>query len=975
MKTRQRPAHTLAPVTSAPHAASMDGGSPQKAVHESVPRIGPPLVPDAGALLMRLLVVLWALLALFLLDKLSVLFADYWFFQSIGQEEVFWTNFRTGAVLYVVAAVVGFAGVAAAAFTNPVGPRARRFAVNAGLMLGLLGGYFLSRRFADYLLTMGGTGFGETDPVFGRDIGFYVFTLPSVWTTITWALTAVGAGLVFAIVYAYLGRREPQTGYGRSSPAVPAPNPAPEMRKMWRVLGHASSPLTLVAFVLFALLTATAVWFRRYDVLLKDNTDSAVFTGASYVDVTGLFSTVNYYAVTAFVIVGLACGIAYILALLRRVVRGADVPDWTRKARLAAIVVLVLVAADFSFRIGIFVREAVAVSPNEPVIQLEYIRRHIDATLAAYELDDLEIVPFVPNGPGDPIPTADELLATPTLVNAPLWPGFVSRLEQLVDPQHAERVLLTGGDPIVYAPTLEIFQQQQKLRTYYDFLDLDAVRYVLDGETRMFASAVREIPLIEPKPWLAWWGQRFMLFTHGYGLVLTPVGKVTGDGEPPYAVRDIPGQTERPEFDLVNPSVYYGEGAGSLAYSNVRQMMEFDFPTDEGRAEVTLAPDVNAGVPINSLLKRLVFGWKSGQFFDILFSRLIGDETRVHYYRMPLDRVSRIAPFLYLDSDPWAVAVDGGITWVMNGITTSDRYPYSQLDWIGDMSDERGPTPTDWEKVNYVRDAVKITIDAYSGNVQLYKFADEPIIDTWAGIYPTLFRAKEKIPAQVQEHLQYPVQLFHLKFDNIYNIYHMKDPMTFFNMEDMWDDSDEVLGPMLDEGKAITFSIEPYHWVARTGSPLPRASGRRAQFALSMVFTPENALNLRAIPVMYMDGEDYGRTVVLQVPKGHFAYGPEQADAAIDQTPEISRQFDWWNRQGMDVIRGHTTTLVIDHEVLFVEPIFLRSKQNPLTQLKQVCVVFRGKAAMAPTLDEALRAAIRTHEEATEGEGEPDFLK
>jgi uncharacterized membrane protein (UPF0182 family) len=924
--------------------------------HADVPRVGPPLVPDVGIMTMRFLVLLWVLLGLFLLDKATILLADYWFFQSVGLDEVFWTNFWTGAVLYAVALGVGFVGVAAAGFTNPVSPRARRFAVNAGLMLGLLGGYFLSRRFADYLLTIGGKDFGEVDPVFGHDIGFYVFTLPSVWTTIAWALSAVGAGLVFAVAYAYLGRRE---------------GPAPKIRRLWRVVGHVSSPLTLVAFVVFALLVATAVWFSRYDVLLRDNSQSAVFTGASYVDITGLLSTVNYYTVTAFVIAGVAGGITYILHLLRKAARGAAEPGWTRKVRLVGLTALALLAADFSFRIGILVREVVAVSPNEPVIQLEYIQRHINATLAAYDLDDLEIEPFIPNGPGDPIEPVDQLLASPTLANAPLWPGFVSRLERLVDPQHATRVLLTEGDATVYAPALEIFQQQQKLRTYYDFLDLDAVRYRIDGETKMFASAVREIPLIEPQPWLAWWGQRFMLFTHGYGLVLTPVGGITPEGEPPYAVRDIPGRTDRPELDLENPSVYYGEGAGSLAYSNVRRMTEFDFPTDEGRAEVILPADVNAGVPINSLLKRLVFGWQSGQFFDILFSKLIGDETRVHYYRMPLDRVGRVASFLYLDSDPWAVAVDGGITWIVNGITTSDRYPYSQLDWIGDKSDERAPIPTDWARMNYARDAVKITIDAYTGDVRLYKFADEPIVDTWARIYPTLFHSRAEIPPQVAEHLQYPVQLFHLQFDNIYNIYHMKDPMTFFNMEDMWDDSDEVLGPMLDEGKAITFSIEPYHWVARTGSPLRRATGRRAQFVLSMVFTPENALNLRAIPVVYMDGEDYGRIIVLQVPKGHYSYGPEQADAAIDQTPEISRQFDWWNRQGMDVIRGHTTTLVIDREVLFVEPIFLRSKQNPVTQLKQVCVVFRGKAGMAPTLEEALRRAIEAH-----GEREiPAFLR
>ncbi len=925
-----------------------DSRRPDSSIHgpESLPHVGPPLVPDPGRLLMGCVVLLWVGIGGFLLDQLSILLADLWFFESVGQEAVFWTNFWTGAVLFGVAGVVGFVGVAAAAYTNPVGPRAKRFALNAGLMLGVMGGFFLSRRYADFLLTIGGTEFNEVDPVFGLDIGFYVFTLPSVWTTIWWALSAIGAGLVFAIVYAYLGRREASE---------------PGLARLWQLLGHISSPLTLLAFLLFSLVVAVGVWFFRFDVLLRDNSASAVFTGASYVDVTGLLSTVNYYAVTAFVIVGVAVGVAYILHFLRGAARGEPREGWNRKVRLAGVVVLALVAGDFLFRVGVLVREVVFVSPNEPVIQLPYIGRHIDATRVAFGLEELEITSFVPNAPGDPLPNPDSLLATPTLANAPLWPGFVSRLERLVDPQHADRVLLTGGDITVYAPTMEIFRQQQQLRTYYDFLDVDPVRYRLDGETRMFASAVREIPLVEPQPWLAWWGQQFVLFTHGYGLVLAPMGEVTSEGEPLYAVRDIPGRTERPELDLQNPSVYYGEGAGSMAYSNVRNMKEFDFPTDEGRAEVILPPDVNAGVHMNSLLKRLVFGWQSGQFWDILFSRLIGDETRGHYYRMPLDRVSRIAPFLYLDSDPWAVAVDGAIRRLLTGSTYTDLDPYSYREWLGDKSDERAPIPTDWEQVNYVRDAVKVVLDAYTGQVRLYKFADEPIINSWESIYPTLFASKEEIPSGVQSHLQYPVHLFHLQFDDVYILYHMKDPMTFFNMEDMWDDADEVLGPMLDGGKAITFSIEPFHWIAGTGSSLPRAEGPQAQFAMSAVFTPEGALNLRAIPTVYMDGEDYGRIVVLQVPKGHYSYGPEQADAAIDQNPEISRMFAWWNRQGMDVIRGHTTTLIIDGEVLFVEPIFLRSMQNPVTQLKQVCVVFRGKAAMAPTLEEALRAAMEGH--------------
>ena len=187
-------------------------------------------------------------------------------------------------------------------------------------------------------------------------------------------------------------------------------------------------------------------------------------------------------------------------------------------------------------------------------------------------------------------------------------------------------------------------------------------------------------------------------------------------------------------------------------------------------------------------------------------------------------------------------------------------------------------------------------------------------------------------------------------------LYHMKDPMTFFNMEDVWDDADEVLGPVLDQGKAITFSVEPYHLIAE-----PRVDGganQQPQFAMAMVFTNEKAVNLRSIPIVYQDGTDYGRIEVLQVPKDHFYLGPEQADAAIDQNPDISQQIMLWNRRGADVIRGHTTALVIGNEVIYVEPIFLRSQQNAVTQLKRVVVVFRGRARMGRTLEEALRQAV-----------------
>ena len=213
----------------------------------------------------------------------------------------------------------------------------------------------------------------------------------------------------------------------------------------------------------------------------------------------------------------------------------------------------------------------------------------------AYGLDKVQEIDFVPNGPGDPVPSADALLSSPTLKNAPLWPGFTSYLERWLDKQHAQRILQTQGNHMVYGPTLELFQQQQKLRTYYNFLGVDSVRYPIGGETRMFVSAVRETPLFEPVPWLAYWGQRFMLFTHGFGLVMAPAAETNGEGEPNFVSREIPIQAEWPEIAVRNPRVYYGEGSATMAFSNVDRMKELDYPTEQDRAEIVLPAEVTGG--------------------------------------------------------------------------------------------------------------------------------------------------------------------------------------------------------------------------------------------------------------------------------------------------------------------------------------------------------------------------------------------
>jgi uncharacterized membrane protein (UPF0182 family) len=261
-----------------------------------------------------------------------------------------------------------------------------------------------------------------------------------------------------------------------------------------------------------------------------------------------------------------------------------------------------------------------------------------------------------------------------------------------------------------------------------------------------------------------------------------------------------------------------------------------------------------------------------------------------------------------------------------------------------------------------VQDSVKATVDAFTGQTNLYKWKDEPVIDTWADIYPDLFKGKDEMPARLADQVQYPPQLMHIQFDDTWIYTHMKDPLTHFSQEDLFDDGDEVKGPLIDglEGAPLAFSIEPYYWMAGTGgdSPLPASAAGDHQFAMSTIFTPESAPNLRSIITAYQDGEDYGRLNMAVIPKGEYHPGPAQADAAIDQDPFISQQIGFWTRRGLEVIRGHTTPLIVGKEIFYVEPLFVRSVQNPIPQLLRVMVVFRGDAYMSTTFQGALREAI-----------------
>jgi uncharacterized membrane protein (UPF0182 family) len=443
----------------------------EDALGTQVPAATPPLAPEPARLWWRAVILSWVLLGFFLLDRLCLLLMDYWLLESLGFEGVFWTNFGTGAVLFA-AGLASSAAVIGPAFAYDVGKTVRKIVVNVALFWGVVSGYLLSLRYVEFLMAAG-QDFGQVDPVFGNDLGFYVFTVPPIWTA--WWFLFIGTSLALSswIFCAYVAHGETAARDGMT-----------RVGRFWGVVGTRGTRITLG---ILAFLAACGWWLGRYDLLTADNSGSSVFSGASYVDVVGPFSTVYAYHVTALITLAVAALLIVILGRVHgKVVRGeAEPPTGRWTTRKLGLAVVLLLCADFGFMAAVGLRQMVFVAPNEPVVQLPYIQRHIDATRSAYNLGNVETVNFIPKDVGDPLPDADALLESPVFRNAPLWPGFCSYLEDLVDIQHQDRILLTDGDNMVYGPLLEIFRQQQKLRAYYNFLDMDTIRVAVDGEPTM----------------------------------------------------------------------------------------------------------------------------------------------------------------------------------------------------------------------------------------------------------------------------------------------------------------------------------------------------------------------------------------------------------------------------------------------------------------------------------------------------------
>ncbi len=834
------------------------------------------------------------LVTFLVLGSIVNLVVDLLWFESLGYYTVFRTSLLARVLVRAVAGLFMLAfffvnlRLAAGSFGS-IRRRISNIEIHEEIparylnLMALAGAAFLALLFSaaiggswlDVLTWWHRRSFGLAEPLFGNDVGFYVFVLPFYRLVQSMLfLLVISVLVVLAIVYVTSGGLE-----------------ITENRLRFR-----DGPLRhMVANV--ALLFLILAWGYRLDLLDLVYSDRGVAYGASYADVHA--QVLGYRVLTAISLAGFG---VMIYDLFRR----------RYSLTLTAVGALVLGAIALK---GLYpgAVQQFEVEPNEVVKESPYIARNIAYTRLAFELETIEERPF--DYRGEPLEGTlsgeDE-----TLRNIRLWD---------------------------WQPLLDTYSQLQKLRLYYEFEDVDVDRYRLGGRLRQVMLAAREMDVGELAANVQTWQNQHLIFTHGYGLVMSPVNEVTPEGLPVFYLRDIPPASPdslASELAVTRPEIYFGERTTNYVLAATRGQ-EFDYPA--GDQNIYASYEGDGGMAVDALWRRALFGWYLGSL-KLLLTDAIVPESRLLLFRQIRQRVERIAPFLEYDGDPYLVLLDGRLLWVLDAYTASDRYPYSEPVRL------TGRPP-----INYIRNSVKVVIDAYHGSVTFYAWDEtDPILQVYASIFPDLFEPVSSMPAGLPEHLRYPEDLFTIQAE-VLRSYHMQDPRVFYNREDMWNLPNEIY-----QGQAT--QMLPYYVLLR----LP--DDAEATFQLVLPFTPTRRDNMIALLAAKSDPGNYGRRVIYEFPKDRLVFGPMQIEARIDQDPVISERITLWSQQGSSVIRGNLMVIPIGRSVLYVEPLYLQAQQGRLPELRRVIAAFGSRIVMEPTLEDAMRALIGP---GVEGPGPP----
>ncbi len=830
------------------------------------------------------------LLLLVLAPALIRLYADVLWFQEIGFSRVLGTELATRAGLFAAVALLAFGFLYSNARIaqrgrayRPIllhGPEAPprdlselvwRVTVPIALVIAVVLGLSAMSGWLTVLRALHGVPFATADPIFGRDVAYYVFSLPLV-AAVLGLLFSLGALSLLLAAGAYWLRRD----------LVLAPD------GRLRVEPAAGRHLAALGAFLF-LLTAAGIWLVRLPELLYSTTGPLV--GASYTDLHASRPGLHVSAIAAIV----SAAVLVVFAVRRRAVRGAVVA--VAGFALVSLLGRVVVPAAV---------QRLVVAPTELTREAPSLRHHIELTRRAWGLDRVESREL--SGAAR-ITLADVRANATTIENVRLWD---------------------------VEPLLQTFGQLQEIRTYYDFISVDDDRYWIDGRYRQVLLSPRELnPASLPTRTFI---NEHLTFTHGMGLTLAPVNLTTAEGLPVLFIRDLPPRSTV-DLRVTRPQIYYGELTDTHVFVHTRQK-EFDYPA--GDANVFTRYRGAGGVRVGSAFRRSLLATYLGSS-KVLLSGDITGESRVLYHRNVAARAQKALPFLRFDPDPYLIIrANGTLVWMLDAYTSSDRYPYAaRLD----------------DGTSYLRNSVKVVVDAYDGTVTPY-VADpaDPIVRTYRRVFPGILRDLAAMPADVRAHIRYPGELYRTQM-GLYTIYHMDDPEELYHREDQWQ-----VPTMQQRDREVPF-------MRRIIMRLPQEE--REEYIYMTPFTPRQKDNLTAWVVARSDGAHYGKLVEYRFPRQSLVFGPRQIVNRINQDTEISRQLSLWDQRGSEVIRGELMVIPIQEALVYVQPIFLRAEGGRIPEMKRVVVAYENRVAMEETLEEGLGRIFGTAPPGPAGPAEP----
>ena len=883
------------------------------------------------------------LAVLFLFAKqIAQVYTDWLWFREVGYTGVFWIRFLAKVVVGIVmgilfASLISVNLVLAQRFMTwrrwrhlPstwgwqllawIETGFRWFVIAVALAFGVIAGTAAAKKWDLVLLFWFAAPMGETDPIFRKDLSFFLFKLPFwrfIYGYILWAgILTLGLTAAYYAFHAVadlaLSGRYPST-----------------LRSQIRALMSYATPLirahllVLVAILLFV----GAFHFRlsMFELLYGKVGDEAVW-GAGFTDLK-----IRLPALWVLTIVFIIGGLLVLANVW-----------WRPPLRAGIVLASVFVVAWLAGNLLPSLVQRYVVKPNELTMEKPYLRHNIIMTRLAYGLHRLKDIryPFKGDLTPEVLERNKDLLAS-----VRLWD---------------------------YRPLRDTLQQLQSIRAYYQFADVDVDRYVVGGVYRQVMIAARELNIEALRPT---WYTRHFLWTHGFGVVVTPVNEIEEEGMPVLWVKDIPPQTKLREFEIKEPRIYFGELTDDYVIVRTK-VQEFDYPregagegTEEGSGMARTTYKGKGGSPIGNYLNRLAFALRLNDP-NLLLPNPITRESKILWRRNIHERMRTLAPFLIYDPDPYIVIADGRLFWICDAYTYSSNFPYSEPYDLEQTVSIGNKQFRERFSFNYIRNSVKVVIDAYHGTTHFY-IADEtdPVIKTYARIFPRLFRPLSEMPKSLQKHLRYPVTYYRIQAEKLC-LYHITDPEQFYQREDLWRIAQEVYETQKQE-------VEPYYVMMRMPTGKTHDPSLPLEFALILPFTPYFTLaptgafaggarspvterhNLVALLVARCDLPHLGELVVLKMPPGRQIFGPAQVESRIDNDAEISQNLTLWKQHGSDVLRGNLLVIPMDGSLLYVEPLFLVATETRLPELKRVIAANQRDVVMDKTLPLALEKLMK----------------